>query len=193
MNRRSLLWWIIAGFVLVVLLSSLSVYRANHRSLHIETDASSLKFELNDQTYTINDKSLDISLKPGTYKYRAISTVDDNRVVLTDTVNLTTEKSADLHFNFSIYNDQAIMKAICGSLSNYGSDSCPFRITITRTDFAENYQWAVVWIDSPDLGKAAAVLRVDNGRWKVVDGPATDINTGGYFPESVERIIENGQ
>ncbi len=192
MSKRPLIW-IIAGVVLVALSASFSVYRANHRSLHVETDASSLKFELGDKTYTIRDKSLDISLKPDTYKYRAVSTAGNKRVVLTGTVNLTTEKSADLRFNFSIYNNQAIMKALCKSLSDYGSDTCPFGITITKTEFAENYQWAVAWVDSPDLGRAVAVLRVDNGAWKVVDGPATDINTGGYFPESVERIIENGQ
>jgi hypothetical protein len=193
MSRRSLVLLAGLGIVLVILGAAFSTYQSRHRSLHIETDAGSLKFAINDQTYTISGKSLDISLKPGVYNYRAVSTVSDKRVVLTDSVNLTQDKSASLKFNFSLYDNQAILKAICASISGDASGSCPFSITITRTDFAENYAWAVVQVNSPDLGKAVAVLRVDNGEWEVVDGPATDINTGGYFPESVERIIRNEQ
>jgi hypothetical protein len=186
---RRLIWWTIIVLILSGVLAFVLVHRANHRLLHVTTNASSLKFELDDQTYTVN-KSLDISLKPGVYKYRTIDVVDAKRVVLTDTVDLTKKKSVDLDLNFSIYNNQSLQGAICKTLAD-GGDGCPVKFTITSINFAENYQWAVVQINSPGIGGATAVLQIDNGAWKVVAGPGTDITTGGYFPQSVERIIEN--
>jgi hypothetical protein len=190
-DRRLLIRRLILAFVLVVLLSLAGRYYANHRTLHIRTDAALLSFELDDQNYTIRDKTLTLSPKPGSYKYRAIATAGNKRIVLTDTVNLTTQRSADLNFNFSIYNEDVLFKAVCNA-DDREEGGCPPGSSIARVDFAEGYQWAVVSINSP-VGAATAVLQVDNGAWRLVDGPGTDIRTGGFFPPSVERIIENEQ
>lgn len=159
----------------------------NRRVLEVKTDVSGLKLEIDDRSYQV-DKKTSLGLGARVYNYRAVYTVEGERIVLTGKINLVKQKRQELVLNFSIYNKQVVSKTLCDS---YEGSLCPFTPDVLNIHFLENYSWAVVDIDSPSVGKGKAVMSVDQGTWKLIDGPGTDILSSGYYPESVERAIEN--
>ncbi len=164
---------------------------SNKRVLTVNSTTTPLTLELNDSTYVIDEDGQEISLEPGMYYYRTSTKIDGKRVVLENKIDLTDEKSAELNLDFSIYDNKSISDAIC---NNYAEAKCPFPPSSLKVTYVEKYQWAVVFIESPQLGASKAVLNVDpyTGGWIVAGGPDTD-PTSGYFPDSVERALNNAQ
>lgn len=186
LNKRKILLAIL--LCLAVLACFLLVQKLrNRRVLEVKTDVNGLKLQIDDRSYQV-DRKTNLGLGAQVYNYRAVYTVEGGRIVLTGKINLVEQKRQELILNFSIYNKQAISKTLCGS---YEGGPCPFTPEVLNILFLENYSWAVVGIDSPLVGKGKAVLNVDRGGWKLIDGPGTDILSSGYYPESVERAIEN--
>jgi hypothetical protein len=188
--NKKLLLLIFGIFVLLVggifLLNSSA---GDQRTLTVNSSTTPLTLELNDASYEITESSQDISLEPDIYYYRTSMTVDGNRVILTNKIDLTELKSTELNLDFSIYDSQSISDAICNT---YAEPKCPFPPSSLKITYVENYQWAVVLINNSQLGASKAVLNVDpyTGGWIVAGGPDTD-PTSGYFPDSVERVLKN--
>lgn len=184
----------VIAVIIVIIFASVGYFvfssiQESKRTLTVYTDSIPLALELNDETYDITEDSQEISLKPGAYNYRASKTVDGNRIVLTNKVDLNVEKSAELNLNFSIYNNQAISDTICNT---YSPTNCPFTPETLKVTYVEDYQWAVVLINSSRLGQSKAILNIDTytGDWILAGGPETDPPTG-YFPESVAKVLNN--
>lgn len=178
--------------LLILLFIGYTVYSSmqnKKRVLTVSTDSVPLALELNDEKYDISEDGQEISLKPSVYNYRASKNVDGNRIVLSDKVDLTVDKSAEINLNFSIYNNKAISDTICNT---YSPTDCPFTPETLKVTYVENYQWAVVFINSPRLGQSKAVLNVDpyTGDWILSAGPETDPPTG-YFPDAVAKVLNN--
>lgn len=189
LNRNKIIFVLI---LLILVVGGLIIYSkisSNHRSLHVTTDTTGVDFEVGDQTFQLSSKETDISLRPQAYNYRAAYTSDGNRIVLTGKLDMTTQKVAKIVLNFSLYNKQVVFDTICNSFG----PPCPFSVQDLKITYLENYSWAVVVINSPSLGRAFAVLQVENGSWKVMDGPATDINGSGFYPDSVVKELSDDQ
>ena len=176
-------------FVLLLTVILSSVVSGRHKA-SISTNVFPTKLELNDTSYTLSSAKKTLTLKPIKYNYRAKAKVNNKAITLTGTFDLTNQKSFELELNFLIFNNASIAKSLCATIE---SDKCPFNSKTIQTRYFEDNQWAVAYIDSPDVGTGLAVLKMNNGVWQVIDGPGTDIETGGYYPASVEEAINNAR
>ncbi len=176
------------GIVLLLLtLVGVGVYFAVPRGNKVEvySDTVPVELEIGDNKYSMDNKQLVISLGENSYQYRASALVDGKEVVLGGDISFANSKKQILRLNYSLYSKQAVTNALCETFSG----SCPFSSKNINITYLENHQWAVVVIDTPSLGRAKAVLQTIDGRWEVSDGPATNIETGGYYPGSVEEAL----
>lgn len=188
-NRRVLLGFF-GAFVVLLLIIVLASAANNRRTITVTTDVVPLKLELNDRVYTIKSPHQTISVPADIYNYRVHATSHGKPFVLVNKVNLIDNRKVQLRFNFAIYSVANVSKVLCGANKDA---SCLFPPATLAVTYLENYQWAVVDINSPTVGRGVAVLQVNNGNWHIEDGPGTDISLGGYYPQSVEEAILNAQ
>ena len=189
-NKRKQIFILLALTIIVVIAIVIAAtIIGRQRTIAVQTDFTPVKFELNNQTYSINRKSYTLRVSPGIYTYRAIAMIDGKYFVTTDKLDLTPTKKASLKLNFSLYSKASISRALCGQQQQ---ETCPFSPDALKITYLEGYQWAVVFINSATLGKAKAVLNIDNGKWKVID-LGTDIPVLGYYPQSVEEALLHDQ
>jgi hypothetical protein len=176
--------------VIAVVLLGIFVLLNRHSppKLLIKTDSSPIKVQLNDTSYTISSQRT-LTLEPGTYNYRAIRDVNGKRIVLQGALDLLEDKTQTLELNYKIYTGSAILSTLCEVLQT--DSSCPLQVADLTISYHENFRWAVVLINSGELGISKAVLKTVSGTWDTVEGPATDIATGGYYPESVEKALHD--
>lgn len=176
---------IFAVFFLIAVGVIFMIPRSNKVTVY--SDISPVKLEIGDNTYRMNSKKLSVSLDGNLYQYRATATIDGKPMVLQGKISFANTRKQIIRLNYSLYSNASVTNALCEAFSG----SCPFEPQDISVTYFENHQWAVVSINSPRFGKAKAVLQTVNGRWEVNDGPATDIETGGYYPDSVEEALNN--
>lgn len=121
------------------------------------------------------------------HTYQASATVENNKVTLSGT--LTAQNNKELNLDFQQFTRGAIVAAVCDK-ADFSGD-CLFTTDNSVVSVVEDGRWSVVVSRPAGLEAASTVLRIDGGRWKIIDGPGTDITTGGYYPVSVERILQD--
>lgn len=183
LNKKTLL--VLFVFLAVASLALLNIGGQN--TLEVSTDTTPVTLELNELTYTISGETQKISLPEATYTYRATATMDGKRIALGGKINLEDNDSFDLPLRYKLYTNSAVSEALCATTGQI--KDCPFQPDSLVINYLESYAWAVATINSPGIGTGLAVLYVENGKWAIADGPGTDIETVGYYPQSVERAI----
>ena len=181
--------------VLIVLLTTLSIIvlglflgvKDNQRTLTIQTDYTPITFQLGDTEYTLTKKITVLHPQPNVYNYRAIDDIKSPKKILSGKVDLLQDKETTIELRYLIYGKENILKVLCG---NFG-ENCPITLPEITPVVLEDSKWVVVRIDSASLGKARAVLKNDQGKLSLIDGPSTDIANSGYYPISVEEELKN--
>lgn len=182
------LFFLLIGIVIMVFLLRNSA-SSSGGSLTVTTDVTPVKLELGDIEKSVDTTSQKLSAPIGTYKYRASVQMDGKTVSLVDTVNVS--KDAKLALSFKQLTSATIVNTLCANLG--ASRSCPFSVKNTVVSFAEGNTWAVSASSPVGYDKTTTVLRMNGGKWSIVEGPGTYIPTGGYYPRSVEEAINNAK
>lgn len=184
---------VISGVILVVIgaLSLIVHVLSNRTYLVLQSDTNNTTLQIENSTYTIGKDAKKIKVRPGTYNYRGINTIGATRFTLSDSTEAKQGTTTPIHINFALYTASSVAGALC-TYTKQTSD-CPFTAKNTVPTFLESNTWAVSNTQNDTLGSAIAVLRVNSGKWSVEGGPGTDLQTGGYYPESVERVLDELQ
>lgn len=159
------------------------------RIITVHTDTTPVTLELNRKTYQVTSKTKRIIVRPNVYPYRATATTNGQPISLISTIDTSGHKNT-LNLNYGMYTTQAIIDVLCSTDTH---TPCLFNSRTIKVTYLENYQWAVVAINSPVVGKGSAVLQANNGKWDVVGGPGTDTISDGDWPQSVREALTNAE